>query len=334
VPDTPALPDPPTLGSHPIGPHPIGPHLVHPIDVDITELAEDYAALRDGAGVVDLPRDFIRVVGPGALTFLQGQLSQQVEIPVGASAWSLLLQPQGKVVALLRLSRMGDEEYVLDTEGGWAAAVVERLNRFKLRVKADIEVVEGWECLAVRGPRAHEVAPGGVAADWPGFAGVDLIGPAGEVEPPAGVRVCSHAAYELARIESGVPVMGRELDESTIPAEAGIVDLAVSFTKGCYTGQELVARIDSRGGNVPRRLRGVVVLDDGPLPPPGTIVHAGGPEAGKDVGVLTSVARSVRLGGPVALAYVRRAVEPPAEVELRWDGDTARAQVLALPLVS
>ena len=149
------------------------------------------------------------------------------------------------------------------------------------------------------------------------------------MEAPAGVPGRSADAYEVARIEAGVPVMGRELDESTIPAEAGVVDRSVSFTKGCYTGQELVARIDSRGGNVPRRLRGVVVGDGDAVPPVGAVVHADG----KDVGVLTSVARSARLGAPVALAYVRRAVEPPAEVELRWDGGTAPARVLALPLV-
>jgi folate-binding protein YgfZ len=290
--------------------------------------------LHDTVGVLDLPRDFVRVAGPDAMKFLQGQLSQQVDVPVGTSAWTLLLQPQGKVVALLRFTRTGAEEYVLDTDGGWAPAVVERLNRFKLRVKADIEVQEGWKCLAVRGPGAHQAVPdGGLPADWPGLPGVDLVGPVADVVAPGGIPVVSVDDYEVARIEAGVPVMGHELDESTIPAEAGIVDRSVSFTKGCYTGQELVARIDSRGGNVPRRLRGIVVAGD-VVPPVGATVHTVG-DAAKEVGVLTSVApHSSRLGAAVALAYVRRAVEPPAEVELRWDGGTARAQVLVLPLVS
>jgi tRNA-modifying protein YgfZ len=289
--------------------------------------------LHDTLGVVELRRDFVRVAGPDAMKFLQGQLSQQVDVPVGTSAWTLLLQPQGKVVALLRVTRTGAEEYILDTDGGWAAAVVERLNRFKLRVKADIEVLDGWKCLAVRGPGAGEAVPeGGLPADWPGLPGVDVVGPAGEVEAPVGVPSVSLDDYEVARIEAGVPVMGRELDESTIPAEAGVVDRSVSFTKGCYTGQELVARIDSRGGNVPRRLRGVVVEGD-EVPPAGATVHTVGDDGGKEVGVLTSVARSERLGSAVALAYVRRAVEPPAEVELRWDGGRAPAQVLTLPLV-
>ena len=233
--------------------------------------------LHDSVGVVDLPRDFVRVAGPDAMKFLQGQLSQQIDVPVGTSGWTLLLQPQGKVVAFLRFTRTGAEEYVLDTDGGWAPAVVERLNRFKLRVKADIEVLEGWKCLAVRGPGAHEAVPdGGLPADWPGLPGVDLVGLAADVVAPAGVPVVSVDDYERARIEAGVPVMGHELDESTIPAEAGIVDRSVSFTKGCYTGQELVARIDSRGGNVPRRLRGVVVGDGHSVPPVGAVVHVDG----------------------------------------------------------
>jgi len=239
--------------------------------------------LHASVGVLELPRDFVRVAGPDAMKFLQGQLSQQVDVAVGASGWTLLLQPQGKVVALLRFHRVAADEYLLDTDAGWATVVVERLNRFKLRVKADIEVLEGWRCLAVRGPGAHEAVPtgdGGLAlpADWPGLPGVDIVGPADEVHAPEGVPEVAPEAYEAARIEAGVPVMGRELDESTIPAEAGVVDRSVAFDKGCYTGQELVARIDSRGGNVPRRLRGIVVTGDG-IPPVGATVRADGKEA-------------------------------------------------------
>ena len=130
------------------------------------------------------------------------------------------------------------------------------------------------------------------------------------------------------RIEAGIPVMGRELDENTIPAEAGVVDMSVSFTKGCYTGQELVARIDSRGGNVPRRLRGVI-LGDGTVPPVGATVQS----ESKEVGRVTSAAFSPRFDAPVALAYVRRAVEVPAEVVVEWDGGSSPARVEALPLV-
>jgi folate-binding Fe-S cluster repair protein YgfZ len=103
----------------------------------------------------------------------------------------------------------------------------------------------------------------------------------------------------------------------------------VSFTKGCFTGQELVARIDSRGGNVPRHLRGVVVLENA-LPPVGAKLVVDG----KEVGALTSVAESLDRRAPVALAYVGRAVEPPADVTVSWDGGSAKARVETLPLVA
>ncbi|HVL27316.1 MAG TPA: glycine cleavage T C-terminal barrel domain-containing protein [Acidimicrobiales bacterium] len=298
------------------------------------EAPAGYQALRYEAGAVWLPRDFVVVDGPDALSYLQGQLSQDVGLDNGHSTWALLLQPQGKLVAFLRVLRLSESRFVLETDAGFGPTVAERLTRFKLRVKADVGPLEGWRCLAVRGPRAHEaVAAGGavgtvVVADWPGLPGADLVGEA--PEPPEGVPLCDLEAYEAVRIEAGIPVMGREMDESTIPAEAGVVEQSVSFTKGCYTGQELVARIDSRGGNVPRKLRGVVVSGGSDLPPPAATVQAGD---GKDVGRLTSVAWSPQLGAPVALAYVRRAVSPPAEVTLVWEGGSAPARVEPLPLV-
>ncbi len=252
---------------------------------------------------------------------------------MGESTWAFLLQPQGKVTAFLRVLRSGEEEVVLETDAGFGEAVVERLDRFKLRVKCDLDPL-AWRCVAVRGPAAHDLVDGGVpaadisvvVADWPGLAGADLVGESPVA--PAGVRACSLDAYEAVRIEAGIPVMGRELDEGTIPAEAGVVGMSVSFTKGCYTGQELVARIDSRGGNVARRLRGVV-LGDGAMPPAGAMLQVEGKEAGR----LTSVAFSPRAGAAVALAYVRRAVEAPADVVVEWDGGSAPGRVEALPLV-
>jgi folate-binding protein YgfZ len=291
----------------------------------LPDLTADYWALRKDAGAVWLPRDFLDAWGPDATTFLQGQLSQDVEkMAPGDSALSFLLQPQGKVDALLRVTKEADDRFVLDTDGGWGDRVRERLERFKLRVKCEIAPLP-WRCLAVRGPRAHELAVG-TNADWPGLPGVDRVGESIDALPD--VRVCDLQAYEAVRVEAGWPVMGREIDEKTIPAETGLVDRAVSFTKGCFTGQELVARIDSRGGNVPRHLRGVVVGTN-VLPPAGATVEVDG----KDVGVLTSVAESLERRAPVALAYVRRSVEPPADVVLTWDGGSAPARVEPLPLV-
>ncbi len=292
---------------------------------------EDYKALRESAGAVELPHDFVRAAGPDVVAFLQGQLSQDVaRMAIDGSTWALLLQPQGKVVAFLRVLRLSEEEFVLETDAGFGPAVVERLNRFKLRVKCDLDPL-AWTCLAIRGPDAAEAAASGtghaVGADWPGLPGVDLIGEAPAASADA--RRCAPEVYEAVRIEAGIPVMGREIDEKTIPAEVGVVDRSVSFTKGCYTGQELVARIDSRGGNVPRRLRGVVVAGHAP-PPVGASLEVDG----KRVGELTSVAMSPGFDATVALALVRRAVEAPAEVVVAWDGQTATARVEVLPLVS
>ena len=114
--------------------------------------------------------------------------------------------------------------------------------------------------------------------------------------------------------------MGHELDESTIPAEVGpwVIERSVSFTKGCFVGQELVARIDSRGGNVPRHLRGVV-LGANVLPPVGAELVVDGEVRG----TLTSVGESLDLRAPIALALVHRSVEPPGRGRStlgRWRG--------------
>jgi tRNA-modifying protein YgfZ len=285
-----------------------------------------YTALREDVALVDLPRDVLRVQGRDGAAFLQGQLSQDLDAlhtRIGSSVDALLLQPTGKVAALLRVTRWVDG-YLLDVDAGWGEAVGTRLGRFLLRMDVSIDPLP-WRCLALRGPRAHEVDTGALvlAADWPGWPGVDVVGDQPPV--PEGIPVATAADYEAARIEAGVPRMGAELDERTIPAEAGVVERAVSFTKGCFVGQELVARIDSRGGNVPRRLRGLVVEGEA-VPPAGAAVVAGD----KEVGRVTSAALSPAQG-PVALAYLGRAVDVPARVTVRWDGGQAPAEARALP---
>jgi folate-binding protein YgfZ len=296
---------------------------------DTAALAAELGALRRDVAGLWLDRDALRVAGPDAVAFLQGQCSQDVAaLAVGGSAWSLVLQPQGKVDALVRATRTATDAVVLDTDAGFGDALVGRLARFKLRVEADIDRLE-WRCLALRGPGAAALAatvagPDVLVADasWPGLPGVDLLGPAPGV--PAGVPLIGQATYQVARIEAGIPAMGAELTDKTIPAEAGIVERTVSFTKGCYTGQELVARIDSRGGHVPRHLRGVVIEGTAPV---GASVVVGG----KPAGTLTSVA--VTPAGAVALAYIGRDVVPPAAATLTWEGGQAAARVEALPLV-
>jgi folate-binding protein YgfZ len=290
----------------------------------------DVVDLRTSLGAAPIQRDVVRVQGEEAIDFLQGQLSQDVAaLAIDESAPSLLLQPTGKVEAWLRVTRSAPDAALLDVDAGFGDAVLARLQRFKLRTKVEL-TLERWSGLALRGPGAEDidVPPGalGLAARWPGVESVDVLS-AGELAL-AGAALVDSAAYEALRIECGVPAMGAELTDATIPAEAGqwLIDASVSFTKGCYTGQELVARIDSRGGNVPRPLRGLVVEGD-PIPV-GATVHA----AASEVGTVTSSARSATLGS-VALAALARSVAPGAEVELRaTDGTVARAVVTALPM--
>jgi folate-binding protein YgfZ len=283
------------------------------------------------AWAVPVARDVVSASGPDAVTYLQGQLSQDVAgLAVGDAAFSLLLAPQGHLVAYLRVTRVGDEELVLDTDAGAGEAVVARLRRFLLRTRCELAPLD-WRCLAVRGEGSD--ATGGalpegtwrVLAETPGTPGYDLLGPDPAV--PDGVVPGDPAAYEALRIERGVPRMGLELTEKTIPAEAGIVDRSASFTKGCYTGQELVARIDSRGSNTPRRLRGLV-LDGALVPPPGAIVTVDGAAAG----AVTSAAWSATRDAPVALAYARRGTTVPGPCTVTWDDGEAAGRLAELPL--
>jgi folate-binding protein YgfZ len=148
-----------------------------------------------------------------------------------------------------------------------------------------------------------------VPAPWPGAAGFDLVGLGAEV--PDGVTVlegeAGRAWLERARILAGVPAMGSELGPDTIPAAAGVVDAAVDFAKGCYTGQELVARVDSRGNRTPTRL--VVLSGTGPAPEPGVDLSRDGQHR-------ATVTSAVVDGDAwVGLGYLHRSVETPAELE-------------------
>jgi folate-binding protein YgfZ len=262
--------------------------------------------------------------GPEAETYLQGQLSQDVAaLGDGGSAWSWLLAPNGKVDALLRVTRVGPEEWLLDTDAGWGEAVLARLARFKLRTKVEL-APSRLLVVGLRGPGwdIGSFPEAVVAAPWPGGEGVDVIVPEaslaalGTRPSPIGLSAVGEEEEEAERIRAGIPKMGADLDERTIPAETGLVSLTVSFTKGCYTGQELVARIDSRGGNVARHLRGLRrsgAPGDGSAPPvlalPAELL---GPD-GAPAGTLTSAA-SFPSGEWVGLGYVRRAVDPAAEL--------------------
>ena len=254
----------------------------------------------------DWPRDFVEVTGADARAYLHSQLSQDVQaMAVGEARWSYLLQPNGKVDALLRVTETGEGRFVLDVDKGFGAAVLVRLERFRIRVKVDMEPLP-WHCVAVRGAEAASVAVAAAGGDtwsvpswWGDPSAWDVIGP--ESAPPAGVPTADRARLERARVEAGWPAMGAELTERTIPGEVGpLLDLAVSFTKGCYPGQELVERMDSRGALAPHQLRR--------LHSNGSVLAVGDAlvVAGQDVGTVTSVA------GAQGLAVMARSVEPGA----------------------
>ena len=300
------------------------------------DAAETWRAMRDGVVAFEGKREVVTVSGRDAVSWLQGQLSQDMDvIAPGGTGDAFLRSPQGKVVALVRVTRAGEEDVVIDFEQGFGEVVVERLKRYRLRVKAEVSLAP-WQSVLLRGPEAAKVVSsvglagvGGLVVPftWPGLRGVDLLGPV--VGIPAGIAVGDVQALDAARMAAGVPQMGRELSERTIPHESGGVARAVSFTKGCYTGQELVARLDARGARVPRVLRLFVAdaTDDATDDEPGDVREGGpvpqGAAAGSELvidgrvaGQATSVARSPATNGLIALAYVRREVEPPARGEL------------------
>lgn len=253
------------------------------------------------------PRDVIMVEGADALTYMQSQVSQDLRpLAVGDSVYSLVLQPAGKVDALVRVLRSGEHALIIDMDAGCGEAVIARLNRFKIRVAANISVV-AWECLAVRGPDAATVtaSPGSVlvAAWWGDGTAVDVLGP--DPQPPAEIAAGSPADLEAVRVGAGWPRHGSEILDTSLPAELGVVPVAVSFTKGCYPGQELVERMDSRGAKAPRQLRRLEVQA-------GTLVGDPVMIDGTQVGRITSVA------GTRAIALIKRdaeigeAIAPPA----------------------
>jgi folate-binding protein YgfZ len=257
-------------------------------------------------------RDVVVVSGPDATTFLQSLLSQDIEpVAVGDSTHALLLEPRGKLVVDLRMVRVADTEWWCLSEAGFGAVLATGLQRFKIRVKVEIEDRSAsLSAVAVRGPDAVRLATNaeavGARVDWAGSAGVEVVDRADAVDAlvdrlvAAGVAEISGDAYEALRVEAGVPRQGYDIDETTIAQEAYLERDAVSFTKGCFLGQELVCRIDTRG-HVNRALRRL--RSDQPLRRGASVMADG-----KDVGTVTTAA------GSVALAMMRSQIEPGATV--------------------
>lgn len=191
-------------------------------------------------------RDTVRVVGPDAAGYLQSQVTQDLRsLPVGGSTWAFLLQPSGRIDVLVHVRRAADDDFHLDTDAGFGGVLTARLNRFRIRVKADVETIE-WD-------GSDDVPTDRVAAVW--------------------------------------PAMGSEIvPGETLVAETGLAPVAVSFTKGCYPGQELVERMASRDAAPPRLLRRLAIDEARRL-------HAEGS------------AEITTTAGDWALAYVKRSAQ-------------------------
>ncbi len=240
--------------------------------------------------------------GKDAVKFLNDLISQEIgTLQPGTVARSLLLEPQGKLDFVLWVL-VGEDEVGLITEDGRGDELVARLSRYRIRVDVDIQPETGVGYLVVAdrsvGAGSWATSDGVLVADlsWPNLRRELRVGG----ERPELPEVAEEE-LTAARIESGIPIVGVDLDEKTIPQEAGLVGETVSFDKGCFLGQELVARLDSRGGRVNRHLR--LIEFDSP-------VAAGAPlRAGdREVGTVGSTS------GKTAMALLWREVVPGDEV--------------------
>ena len=248
--------------------------------------------------------ELVWVSGSDAVSFLDSLLSQAIEpMAPGDVRRSFLLAPNGKVRALLWLLREGERVGVI-ADAGFGAEVVADLNRFKLRV--DVEIGEPAPLYTVLDTDPEPEAAFAIEVALGEHRRVLTSDPSGAVDPDA---------LDSLRVDAAEPVMGVDVDESTIPQETGLVPEAVDFEKGCYLGQELVARIDSRG-HVNRRL---VRVDVGEAaPPPGASVTADG----ADAGLLTTTAPGVGMG------LLRRDAGPGERVRVTWEDGSAEGELI------
>jgi folate-binding protein YgfZ len=242
-------------------------------------------------------REFVRVAGPDAADYLQRMVSNDVEaLATGEACPALLLTAKARVIAPLVVLRRADDDFLVLTEPGLGEVVRTQLTRMRLRAQCEVEPEEHESVLVFGGAE-------GFATDWPGVReALDS-----QIEP-----TLSAGELELRRIESGVPRWEREVDNRILPAEAGLDATHVSFSKGCYPGQEPVARLHFRGHpNRQLRVLELAMLPEDELPErDAPLLHAG-----REVGRVTSAARRED-GRVVALAYVRTEVPDDAPLAL------------------
>jgi folate-binding protein YgfZ len=251
------------------------------------------------------PRAFVRVAGPDAEGYLHRMLSNDVAaLAHGASCEALLLTPKARVIAPMRVLRRGADDFLLLTEPELGEPLRAGLVRLRFAAKVEIELETHASFLLVG------TGEGGIPnADY-GVPAVEVL----DSSPPEGVPELDDDELEALRIEAGTPRFGREIDDRVLPAEAGLVERAVSLEKGCFPGQEPIARLHYRG-HANRGLR-VLRVESGEPPARDEEIVFGE----KSVGRITSAV--ARDGEVVALGYVR--AEVPLDAELRVGEALAR----------
>jgi aminomethyltransferase len=325
---------------------------------DYGDSEAEYRAAREAVALHDASyRETLRITGEDRASFLHGMVTQDVNgLPPGAAAYTAMITAKGAMVADARLLKR-EAELLLDVEPGTGAKVKEFLEKYLISEDAEIHEVTGeWGLLRLLGPRTGEVlsavlgvpsfealAPNatrgatlagvqGVLVGHPAFEkhGVDLLVPRGSLEAvwralvqaggAHGLKPLGFQALELLRVEAGVPRYGQDMVDTTIPLEANLTH-AISYNKGCYIGQEVIARATFRG-HMNRKLAGLLLGDVEAAP--GTELRKGE----KKVGWLTSVVRSPAQGQRVALGYVHRDhLEPGTELTLA-DGPVVKVAPL------
>jgi folate-binding protein YgfZ len=306
---------------------------------DTSRLSAEYRELTEGCGLLDRSeRGKLALTGSGAKEFLAGQVTNDTEtLMPGSGCYAAFLTPKGKMLGDLRILDLG-EELLLDTERVALQALFDMIRRFKIGYDVDLHK-RTVECslLSLIGPQATRIAGAEALADTEHSSvsveiegvrtvlvrtdvGVDILCDASDQEVvseallSAGAQRVSEAAAEIVRVEHGRPRYGIDLDDTVIPQEAGLNERAVSFTKGCYVGQETVARLYYKG-KPNRRLRGLLLSEP---TAPGAELSLGERVAGR----LTSSVVSPRLG-PIGLALVRREAEPGATISVGAHGVSA-----------
>jgi tRNA-modifying protein YgfZ len=307
------------------------------------ELDAQYRAIREQAGIADRSeRRKLLVRGADAVEYLQGQVTNDVEaLAVGEGCYAALLDRKGHMRADMRVLRLAEDELWLDTEAVAGAAVQRHLDMYRIGREVDlVDATDDHVLLSVVGPGALELS--GVGPLSPEHAhreaalgdiacravatdlGVDLIADSHAADRlrdillARGIVEVTEAAVEVVRVESGRPRFGAEMTEATIPAEAGINERAVSFTKGCYIGQETVARLHYKG-RPNRHLRGLRL--DAPAER-GDAITLGE----REVGSVGTACVSPALG-PIGLAIVRREAQPGDRVSV----GAADGEIVELP---